>query len=488
MDKRLGFKQVFWVALINYSGVLIGIFSTLFIYPQDKAFLGIIRYIESIVQILLPLIVLGVSQSLINFYPSLIPSDRNRLFTYSVFSITLSSVFVLVVLLVSSLFMGRESLQYGYIALPITIALAFTDLFKFQSNYLQKLAIPALFEKLIPKIALPVVFVLLLQGLFSVRVSIGYYAAAYISIFIFTAIYLFSHFQPAFDLKFYKIFRRLRARDYFRYSLYSLAGSFGSFFAFRIDSLMIPKFLSFEANGTYNIGVALASVLAIPATGVFAWYGPLISQYLKTGQLKELHAKYVEQTKNLFFIGALFYSCIFLGIHPLFEMLPGYHNLAPSIPIILILGCGVLINMGTGFNSEIISYSKYYAFNLIVISVLVVLNVLLNWFFLTQTRLGITGVAYASLISMFVFNMMKLLFIYTKLRIQPYDTGFVKLVVLIGLSGTVIYFLPEMGSRLLTLLYKVSLSLLLNVWVVYKLKLVRSLNFFIDRVLNTLKG
>ena len=42
-----------------------------------------------------------------------------------------------------------------------------------------------------------------------------------------------------------------------------------------------------------------------------------------------------------------------------------------SIPVILILGFNVLVNMGTGFNGEIITYSKYYRFNLIAIGVLI---------------------------------------------------------------------------------------------------------------------
>jgi hypothetical protein len=57
----------------------------------------------------------------------------------------------------------------------------------------------------------------------------------------------------------------------------------------------------------------------------------------------------------LFFIGALLYSCIFLGIENLFLLLPTHENLMASVPIILILGFNVLVNMGTGFNGEIIT-------------------------------------------------------------------------------------------------------------------------------------
>ena len=68
-------------------------------------------------------------------------------------------------------------------------------------------------------------------------------------------------------------------------SFFSFLGSFGSILAFRIDAFMIPEFLSFEANGTFAIGMALATSLAIPAAGVFAIYAPKISAYLKNTKL-----------------------------------------------------------------------------------------------------------------------------------------------------------------------------------------------------------
>ena len=75
-----------------------------------------------------------------------------------------------------------------------------------------------------------------------------------------------------------------------------------------------------EANGTFSIGITLASALAVPATGIFILYAPIISNYIKNNQISELDLKYKEISKLLFFIGALLYSCIFLGINNLFML------------------------------------------------------------------------------------------------------------------------------------------------------------------------
>ena len=149
-----------------------------------------------------------------------------------------------------------------------------------------------------------------------------------------------------------------------------------------------------------------------------------------------------------------------------------------------ILGANVLFNMATGFNSEIISYSKYFRFNIISVLVLVVLNISLNVYFLTQTNLGIIGVAFASLIAMTLFNSFKLYFIYSKFGILPFDKKYAQLFFVILVITSAIYFLPEFSNHFVNLFFKTGLNIALIVLLTYKLKLVFSLNFWIDKLIN----
>jgi O-antigen/teichoic acid export membrane protein len=236
------------------------------------------------------------------------------------------------------------------------------------------------------------------------------------------------------------------------------------------------------ANGTFSIGVTLASALAIPATGLFVLYAPIISNHLKKNDLISLNRDYKATAKFLFFIGATLYSCIFLGIENLFLLLPTHENLVDSIPIILILGANVVINMATGFNGEIITYSKFYNFNLKAILLLVVLNVTLILVFVKFFNFGIVGVAFSSLLSMVFFNLAKLIFIYQKMKLFPFDKSFVKLIVVFLSTLVLVYFLPKTNNVFVDLVCKCCLSLLLNLGIVYKLKLVYQFNFQIDKL------
>jgi len=487
-EKVAPMKQVVLYAIINYMGTAIGILSTLFIYPNDLIFYGTVRYIDNIWQLLYPVMVLGASQALIKFYPGLQEEHRKQLFNYSLVSVTLVSVLVFAGIMIFDNVSHYKDSTLLYFAFPIAVCVAFIEIFKKQSQDLQKIAVPTLYEKIFPKIALPAIFLLLLANVFNETLSLIWYAISYGVIFVLTAVYLFKRFNPGFNYHFKTLFGTISRKEYFRYSLYSFAGSLGSLLAFRIDGIIIFNMISEESNGLFSTAVNLASTLQIPAIGMFALYAPIISTYLKNENFKDLDIKYKEIARLLFFIGAVLYSCIFIGIEDLFRILPAYEKLKDTIPIIIVLGFSVLINMATGFNGEIITYSKYYRFNLIAILVLIFLNVSLNLYFIYYTDTGIMGVAYASFVSMTLFNISKLLFIYKKFGLLPFDKSFAKLAMILVISGTAIYFLPDLESHIINLIYKTGLSILINVVAVYKLRLVYQVNVWIDMALAKVRG
>ncbi|MBB1150241.1 MULTISPECIES: hypothetical protein [unclassified Myroides] len=461
MGNGISTKQAFLFTLINYLGVLIGVVSTVLIYPQDKEMLGIIRFVDACAQIMYPIIVLGSTHALINFYPQLTEKLQHKLFSYSLVSLAKLTGWVGLSLVVLYFFYKDSSFTYVAFAFPLAIAMAYIELFRRQATNLQKISFPTFFEKIIPKIALPTIFILAIYTSMTIDQGLVWYIVSYVVITAVIGGYIYKLYPYAIHKNYDDLFDQVKKKQYYAYSLFAFAGSFGSFFAFRVDSLMIPSFISYEANGTYNIGVTLASTLAIPATGVFALYAPVISDLIKQGQLKKLNEKYKEVARVMFFIGMLLFSCVAVGIESLFRLLPTYDKLAPSIPIIYLLGINGVLNMSTGFNSEIISYSKYYRFNLIAILLLMVLNVGMNLWFLTQTSYGIFGVGLASLISLTLFNLGKMFFIYIKMRLWPFDWQFAKLFASMILMLGVGFYLPEMGTNyLLTLVFRVGFILI----------------------------
>ena len=478
--KSNSYQELFFYTLINYAGIAIGIFANLFLYPKNKEVVGLYRFVEGIAYVLYPIFVFGTSQSLINFNPKLNSLLRQQLFVYCLYIIlSICGIFFLGVYLFSltPFFKPTETL---YISFGIAFCMAIIELLKKKAALAKKLIFPTLCDTLLPRLALPIVFILALTNTVSVEESLSLYVLTFVLILFSIALYLGKYFKEIIQTNFKKLFTKISKPDFYSFSLYAFAGSLGTIFAFRLDSIMIPMFLSMEENGNFSIAISLVSAIAIPATGLFALYSPIISEYFNANNLTELNIKYKEISIFLFFIGVLLYGCLFLGIEDLFLLLPTGKSLMQSVPIILILGITILINMGTGFNSEIITYSNKFKFNLIAILILVLLNVFLNVLFLYYLKLGIESVAVASLISMTVFNLVKLIYIYIKFNLFPFNYKYLLLVISSTAIVAFVNFIPDTISLLFNLVAKISIYLLLNLVLTYRLNLVKQYNISLD--------
>lgn len=481
MQDKQSHKQAFWFTLINYLGIAIGVLSTVFIYPNDKDFLGKVGFVDSIAQMLFPIFVFGGAQALIHFYPNLSEENKTKLFKYGITTILSIAVAVLIALFIGQFAIEWDKYNYLFFAFPLALALALIELFKRQSANIQKIAVPTFYEKIIPKIALPIVFILVLAQFFSKSKGLMVFIGFYFLLLVLLAQFLFRYFSIKGNWQFQSLFQSIAKKEYYNYCFYSFLGSFGSFLAFRIDGFMIPLFLDFDDNGAYRIAVNLASALAIPATGLFTIYAPKVSSWIKNQEFEILKMKYIETSKLLFFIGALFFGCILVGIEPFFSLLPTADKLIASIPVIYILGANVLFNMATGFNSEIISYSQYYRFNIIAVLVLVFVNIILNYVFLTHTDFGISGVAFASFISMTLFNVSKLMFIYKKIGIIPFDRNYALLIIVMGIIIVTGVLLPSFNNLWVETIAKVSFIFILSLVVVYFTQTIPSFNYWVNR-------
>src|SRR5690606_37323055 len=149
-------------AVINYLGTAIGIVSSILIYPQNRELYGTIGYIDGISQLLFPVMVLGASHALIKFYPALDEEKKKQLFNYSIASVSLISLIVFAGISIYSAAGFDEDSGLLYVAFPVAVSLTFVELFRKQAQDLQKLAVPTFYEKIIPKIALPLLFLLFL--------------------------------------------------------------------------------------------------------------------------------------------------------------------------------------------------------------------------------------------------------------------------------------------------------------------------------------
>ena len=116
--------------------------------------------------------------------------------------------------------------------------------------------------------------------------------------------------------------------------------------------------------------------------------------------------------------GVLLLGGAWLCADNLFDLMPKHQEaFRAGKNVIFWLGLARVIDMMTGINAEIITYSSHYRFNMISLMTMAIANVLTALWLMPI--LGIEGAAIATLVAIFFVNIWRLLFIYNKMKIHP---------------------------------------------------------------------
>ncbi len=452
-------RQGFKYSLIGYFGFLLGTISAIFIFPYDMEFYGKLRYILPTAEMLLPIVVFGLSFSNIKFFHKTQKDGKNQnLLSLSLVGIGIN--FLIFSALFFSFFYffpqfkSLELWKMKKLILPLILVMALSAVFnKYISNF-KRIAIPNIFENLFPKIANLGAFCLFFFLGVSEKGSYGFFLAMFILSFVGYFFYAnkLEKIQPDFSTDYIK--KDNLWKEILNYSFYGFLGNIGNYIAFRVDNFMIGEFLNFEENGVYSIILSILSFILIPQMGLFNISAPIINKTIAEGEFEELDRFHKKTSLTLFFLGAVLFSCILVGFPYLTTFIKNGDQLQQAEPVIWILGIAMIFDLATGFNGHIISLSKYYRFNIVVMLFLAITTVVLNYLFLTKTDFGIIGIAIATAISLTLFNLIKIYFNYWKFRVFPLTIEMMFILIICTSAITLAIMLPITNSNLINLLYK----------------------------------
>jgi len=452
-------RQGFKYSLIGYFGFLLGTVSAIFIFPYDMEFYGKLRYVMPTAEMLLPIVVFGLSFSNIKFFHQTQKEGKNQnLLSLSLVGILINfAVFGLLFFLFFLLFpqfQTSELWKMKRLILPLILIMALSAIFnKYISNF-KRIVVPNIFENLFPKIANIGAFCLFFFLGVTEKGSYGFFLGVFVLSFLGYVFYANSleKIKPDFSTDYIK--KDHLWKDILNYSFYGFLGNIGNYIAFRVDNFMIGEFLNFEENGVYSIILSILSFILIPQMGLHNISAPIINKTILEGEFEELDRFHKKTSLTLFFLGAVLFACILVGFPYLTNFIKNGDQLRQAEPVIWILGFAMLFDLATGFNGHIISLSKYYRFNIVIMLFLAITTIVVNYLFLTKTDLGIIGIAMATAISLTLFNMIKIYFNYVKFKVFPLTIEMMYVFIICTLAITVAIMLPETQSNFLNLVYK----------------------------------
>lgn len=186
---------------------------------------------------------------------------------------------------------------------------------------------------------------------------------------------------------------------------------------------------------------------------------PLISRAFERNDIKEVASLYRKTSINQLIIGSLLLIGVWINLDSMFALMPKGEVFSVGKWVVIIIGAGKLVDMLFGPSSEIIVLSKYFKFNIVLILILAVLIVVSNN--LLIPRYGIEGAAWGAAFALITFNAIKYFFIYSKYKIQPFDSNTLKVLLIAFLVLAANYFSSRLDFVVLDILLRSALTTLL---------------------------
>ncbi len=482
-------RQSFWSTIVIYFGVLLGFINSIILFPKflTTEQIGLIRQIISASTILIPIATFGVSSTYVKYYPlfkdSLIEKKQffslNLIITLIFCSIVLLSLFFFLDE-IKLLFSEKSQLffDYFYIVYFILFIMSISTLIE---SYLR-----ARYDTILSNIvngvtnrfltSLSVIFLSL--SLINFDHLIKFQVIIYSIGLIILIYYANKKDKLSITFSFEKIKKYFR--KIFNYSSYAFLGSFSNIIVLNVDVLMVTSLLGLSQTGIYTTAFYIGMIIEIPRRAISQISIPFISENIKNNKIKEIEKNYKEVSLHQILIGVLFFILIIINLDNIFSLIPNSNEFIKGKDVVYIIGISKLIIMFFSFNSELISLSKYYRFTVITIIILAFVSILLNLILIPNY--GMIGAAYASLISIAFYNIIKFIFIKMKMNISPFS---IKSIIVIAI-GLVVYFIsnyliPSSDNPWLDILIKSLSSTSIYLILIYKIKVSEKFNDLLNQ-------
>ena len=461
-------RQSFKYSIIGYLGFLLGTVSAIFIFPFDMVFYGKLRFVLSATLMLVPFVVFGLSYSNVYFFGKAKEEGKHQnLFSLSLVGIGINFLIFLLgffafFYIFSSFQEDSELWDMKRLILPMVLVMSLSAVFNRYISNFKRIVVPNIFENIFPKLANLGAFCLFFFLGTSEKISYGFFLGVFVLGLIGYVLYTnkLEKIEPDFSTDFVK--KDKLWKEILNYSFYGFLGNLGSFLALNISNYMIGEKLSFEENGIYSTVFSVVQLISIPSMGLYNISAPIISKHFADDTIKDLDVYYKKTSLSLFFLGLVLFSCIAVGYPYLTDFMPKSGKLLlEAQPLVWVIGFALLFELATGFNSHIISMSKYYRFNIYVMLFLAVLTTSLNFYFINKTSLGILGISISYAVSLTIFNLTKIAFNYYQFKVSPFTIEMLYSVILATLAISLAIVLPNFSNSFLNLVYKPALVLII---------------------------
>ncbi|WP_091172197.1 lipopolysaccharide biosynthesis protein [Flavobacterium sinopsychrotolerans] len=474
--------------IITYLGFGIGAINTLYLYPffLGTVFYALTNYILSWANIIMPLLAFGMQNTLVKFYTQYkTEEERSQFLSFTVLiPLLLCIPLVLIGLFFFepiSLYLSKENpvvKDYLWLIPFIGLSMAYFEIFYAWA----RVHMHSVFGNFVKEVGLRLFSLFALIGVYYKWITVVEFiyvtAIIYFLAFIITMFYAFRIKKPVFQFSIPQ-----NVKDVLVYTFFIILSGSVAVMLLDIDKIMLNQYIKIENIAYYSVATYIASVIAVPSRAMHQITYPITAKLMHENKHDELNDLYKKTSINLQVVGGFVMLCIFVNINQLYVMVPKEYS--GGILVVFLIGISKYFDLILGNNNAIIFNSKYYRMVLFLGLLLVFLTVGLNMFFIP--RYAITGTAVATLLSITLYSLAKLLFVVKRMHLYPFtNQTLYSLGITFGIF-LVFYFWEFPFSPIISIGLKSILVTLLYVYINYKFVISVEINQAIDVVLKKLK-
>jgi O-antigen/teichoic acid export membrane protein len=469
--------------IITYFGFGIGAINALFLYTifLGKVHYGIVAFVLSAANIMMPLMAFGVQNTLIRFY-SKYNSEEERVKFLS-FMLFIPIVFILPTTAILYFFYPQitfyilnENPNVAPFLWLIPIVGIFMGYFEIFYAWV-KVHFQSVFGNFLSEVGTRVIVLFLLLSVsqnwiqkdmfvYSLSAVYGYQCFAMM-------VFAMQVKMPVFKFQFPK-----NTKEIFSYSFFIIASGTVTVMLIDFDKVMIPAYQNISNNAFYSVAVFIAMVIAVPSRSMMQIIYPITAQLLNENKFEELNVLYKKCAINLQVFGGLIMLGIFLNCKELYHLIPQEYS--GGIAVVFLIGLSKFYDLILGNNAAIILNTKYYRWFLFF-GIVLVLSLIVLYMILIPIY-GIIGAALATLIAVFVYNTIKVLFVFWKMNLIPFTIKTVYSFGIITLVFLMFYFWDFTFHPLLNIVFKSILITIVYCLLNYKLKISIEMNEILDKL------
>ena len=454
--------------IISYLGVALGFVTTILLYPNilSTEQYGLTRVLLSLSVVMTQLANLGVNNTIIRFFPYFKNKEENHhgfLFVSVVIPLIgfliIGILFVLFKESFVDYFSDRSELlvDYYWYLLP----LAFFMLYFNVLNYFVRALYDTVTASFLNDVFIRILVVVLLIIYIFEWITFEQFMILFVVNYGIILLILFGHtlirknvsFRPDFEFLSRPLLKKM-----FNYSIYAFWGGVASILVSNIDIIMLSLLAGLEETGIYAIAFYVGSVILVIRQAIYKISAPIIATAFKDEDYELIHDIYKRSALNQIIGGGLLFCGIVANLDNLMSLLPEAY--AGGAMVIILIAAANLFDMSTGLNGAIILNSKYYRFDLYSTIFLFIITVFLNYLLIPQY--GILGAAIGTATAIFLYNLIKVLFVWVRFSMQPFKWQMLWIILIgtlvlilsfqIGTIGN-IYFDILIRSAAITIIY-----------------------------------